>query len=214
MALTGAGSRVGLAGRVRQNNEFGGGGQRGNERVPGQLPIRPRIARLAAGVANGQAALPGGGGGGRAPTTPVPRAGRRPRRAARGPSSDPGCPSARVASSEVEVAMYAASGNGFGGLQERAWDFILANAAAIEAALRRKLFAWHGKRMAQFRDEDLPHVKPLQKYWKEIERQGPVEQPAAIDHLFKLVGIGLADSGLDECGVSSFQFQTGWDPDH
>ena len=110
--------------------------------------------------------------------------------------------------------MYADSGNGFGGLQERAWDFILANAAAIEAALRRKLFAWHKKSLAQFRDEDLPHVKELQEYWEEIERQVPVEEPSAIDHLFKLVGIGLADSGLDECGFSSFEFQAGWDRDH
>ena len=133
---------------------------------------------------------------------------------ARGPSTDPSCPSARVASPDVEVAMYAVGGDGFGGLQERAWDFILANAAAIETALRRKLFAWHKKSFAQFRDEDLPHVKPLQKYWKEIERQVPVEEPSAIDHLFKLVAIGLADSGLDECGFSSFEFQTGWDRDH
>src|SRR5215213_9523718 len=133
---------------------------------------------------------------------------------ARGPSTDPSCPSARVASSEVEVAMYAGSGNGFGSLQERAWDFILANAAVIETALRRKLFAWHKKQLAQFRDEDLPHVKPLQKYWKEIERRVLVEEPSAIDHLFKLVAIGLAGSGLDDCGFSSFEFQTGWDRDH
>jgi len=26
--------------------------------------------------------------------------------------------------------------------------------------------------------------------------------------------VGLADSGLDECGFSSFEFQTGWDRDH
>lgn len=133
---------------------------------------------------------------------------------ARGPSTDPSCPSARVASPEVEVAMYAAGGHGFGAFQERAWDFLLANPAAIEAALRRKLFAWHKKRMAQFRDEDLPHARALQKSWKEIERQVAVEEPAAVDQLFKLVGIGLADSGLDECGFSSFEFQTGWDRDH
>src|SRR3954469_1938893 len=108
-----------------------------------------------------------------------------------GPSTDPWCPSARVASPEVEVAMYADGGNGFCGLQERAWDYILANAAAIEAALRRKLFAWHEKSLAQFRDEDLPHVKPLQEYWEEIERQVPMEEPSAIDHPFKLVPIGL-----------------------
>ena len=134
---------------------------------------------------------------------------------ARGPSTDPSCPSARVASPEVEVAMYADSGNGFGGLQERAWDFILANAAAIEAALRRKLFAWHRKQLAQFRDEDLPHVQGVARSTgRRSSGRWPVEEPSAMDHLFKLVGIGLADSGLDECGFSSFEFQTGWDRDH
>ena len=71
---------------------------------------------------------------------------------ARGPSTDPSCPSARVASLEVEFAMYADGGDGFGGLQERAWDYLLANAATIEAALCRKLFAWHRKQLAQFRE--------------------------------------------------------------
>jgi hypothetical protein len=54
----------------------------------------------------------------------------------------------------------------------------------------------------------------LQTYWKEIERRVPVDESSAIDHLFKLVGIGLAGSGLDECGFSSFEFQAGWDRDH
>ncbi len=99
-------------------------------------------------------------------------------------------------------------------MQERAWEFILAHPAAVEAALRRKLFAWHRKRLAQFRDEDLPHVRGLQKYWKVVEQQVAMEEPSAVDHLFKLVGIGLADSGLDDSGFSSFEFQTGWDRDH
>ncbi len=54
----------------------------------------------------------------------------------------------------------------------------------------------------------------MQEYWEEVERRVPVEEPAAIDHIFKLVGIGLADSGLDGCGFSSFEFQAGWDRDH
>ncbi|MGL4463949.1 MAG: DUF6985 domain-containing protein [Planctomycetia bacterium] len=130
------------------------------------------------------------------------------------PNIDPSCPSARVAGAEIEVALYAYSGNGFGGVQERAWDFLLANADVIEAALRRKLFAWHGKQLTQHRDENLPHVKELRKYWKEIEPLVAMDEPTAVDHLFKLVGVGLPDSGLDECGFSSFEFQTGWDRDH
>jgi hypothetical protein len=116
--------------------------------------------------------------------------------------------------SEIDVVIYNAAGNGFGDPQERAWNHILANVQAIEAALRRKLFSWHLKQMAQHRDEDLPHVPALQKYWKVIQKQVPLEEPSAVDKLFKLVGIGLADSGLDECGFSSFEFQTGWDRDH
>ena len=132
-----------------------------------------------------------------------------------GPESGPACPSARDASSDIEVVLYAYSNNGFNsGYQERAWEFLLANATGIEIALRRKLYAWHKKRMAEHREEDLPHVPELQKYWKKIEKQVPFEDPSAIDQLFKLVGVGLADSGLEVCGFSSFEFQTGWDRDH
>lgn len=132
----------------------------------------------------------------------------------RGPSGDPSCPSARDASLDIEVALYAASGNGFGSFQERAWEFILAHPTAIEAALRHKLFAWHIKQLAQFRDVDLPQMPEYQKYWKRVEKQLSIAVPSAVDHLFKLVGIGLADSGLDNCGFSSYEFQTGWDRDH
>lgn len=131
-----------------------------------------------------------------------------------GPSGDPGCPSARDLSSEIQVTMYNASDNGFGDTQERAWDYILAHASAIEPVLRRKLFAWHRKRMAQHCEEDLPHVPALQKYWKQVQQHVQLEELSAVDKLFKLVGIGLADTGLDECGFSSFEFQTGWDRDH
>lgn len=132
----------------------------------------------------------------------------------RGPTSDPSCPSARDSSPDVEVSLYEGSGNGFGSFHERAWEFIQAHPAAIEAALRRKLFAWHIKRLAQFREDDLPNDPDYQKYWKVVEKNVALEEPSAVDRLFKLVGVGLADSGLDECGFSSFEFQTGWDRDH
>ena len=43
-----------------------------------------------------------------------------------------------------------------------------------------------------------------------------MNDPSVIDHFFKLrVGIGLdGQRFLDECGFSSFEFQTGWDRDH
>jgi hypothetical protein len=132
-----------------------------------------------------------------------------------GPDTSPSCPSARDASSEIEVHSYADSGSGFGtSYQEKAWEFMLAHAPTIEAALRRKLFAWHRKQLMQFREEDLPTAKALQKYWETIEKQVPVEEPAAVNHLFKLVVISLNDSGLDEYGFIAFEFQTGWDHDH
>jgi hypothetical protein len=128
----------------------------------------------------------------------------------REPSVDPSCPSARDPGSDVEVSLYEDSGNEPGIIQERAWKYILAHPAAIEAALRRKLFAWHGKRMAQFRDDELPHDPEYQAYWTVVEEQVALGEPTAVDHLFKFVGVGLADSGPDECGFSSFEFQTGW----
>ncbi|MFO0938831.1 MAG: hypothetical protein U0798_20190 [Gemmataceae bacterium] len=132
----------------------------------------------------------------------------------KGVSTDPACPSARVVGNDVEVAMYSSSGNGFGDIQEKAWKYLLGHTTAIEKALRRKLFAWHAKQLARFRDEDLPHDKGIQKYWKVIENQVKVDDPSAVNHFFKLVGIGLADQGLDNCGFTSFEFQTGWDQDH
>jgi hypothetical protein len=133
----------------------------------------------------------------------------------RGPTCDPGCPSARDQGADIQVSLYAESGNGYGSLQERAWEFILAHPAAIEAALRRKLLAWHGKQMARYREEDLQGApKEYQKYWAVAEKKVALEEPTAVDHLFKLVGVGLTDSGMDDCGFSSFEFQTGWDRDH
>lgn len=130
-----------------------------------------------------------------------------------GSPDDPSSPSAREAGSEITVSLYEEGGDD--SLQERAWEYILANQAAIEAALRRKLFAWHTKRVAQFREDDLPGAPAeYQTYWKVVEKQVALEEPLAVDQLFKLVGVGLADSGMDECGFTSFEFQTGWDRDH
>ncbi len=130
------------------------------------------------------------------------------------PSSDPSCPSARDVSHEIEVAMYSNNGNGFGDYHERAWNFIIANADAIEAGLRRKLFARHRKSLKQFLEEDLPGYEEAEDYWRQIEDKIDWNAPSAIDDLYKLVGIGFLDSGLDDCGFSSFEFQTGWDRDH
>jgi hypothetical protein len=137
-----------------------------------------------------------------------------PKRRSRRTSSDPSCASAREANDELKVTIYCNNRNGFGDYQELAWNFIIDNAAAIEASLRRKLFSQHLKFHKQFLDEILPDNRRVQNYWKKIEDQLDWRGPSAIDHLYKLVGVGLVDNGLDECGFSSFEFQTGWDHDH
>ncbi|WP_145460183.1 DUF6985 domain-containing protein [Gimesia panareensis] len=132
----------------------------------------------------------------------------------RQPSGDPSCPSARDVGDEIVVTLYANNGNGFGDYQERAWEYIMANAPEIEASLRRKLFARHQKAYKQFLEEYLPDDRKIQNYWKKIENELDWHDASAIDQLYKLVGIGLVDNGLDDCGFSSFEFQTGWDRDH
>lgn len=128
-------------------------------------------------------------------------------------SCDPSCPSARDAGDTIEVTMHA-NKNGFGDYQERAWSFVVENAAEIEAALRRKLFAQHLKDQKRFLEDDLPDYEEAQSYWEQIKDRIDWSDPSAVDHLYKLVGIGLLDDGLDECGFTSFEFQTGWDHDH
>jgi hypothetical protein len=131
----------------------------------------------------------------------------------RGPSNDPSCPSARDAGTDIDVVLYSHT-DAFGAPHERAWNFILDHRERIEVALRRKLFARHTKYLRQLLDEELPGATHLQKHWKKIESRVRWDDPSAVDHLFKLVAVGLADSGLDDCGFSSFEFQTGWDRDH
>lgn len=131
----------------------------------------------------------------------------------RGPSHDPSCPSARLPDSEVDVMLYAHLDT-IGGLPERAWNYLLDQQQRVEASLRRKLFARHTRFLQQLRDEVLPEDPQVQKYWKTIKGQVQWDDPSAVDHLFKLVAIGLADSGLEDCGFTSFEFQTGWDRDH
>ncbi|RYG25871.1 hypothetical protein EON82_05525 [bacterium] len=127
------------------------------------------------------------------------------------PTNDPSCASARVIGDEIDVVLYSSSGT-FGDPHERAWKHILDHRQTVEASLRRKLFAQHSKSLQQFREEELP--KEYQDYWQTISDQVKWNDPSAIDQLFKLVAVGLADTGLDECGFSSFEFQTGWDRDH
>ncbi|MFI4848463.1 MAG: DUF6985 domain-containing protein [Gimesia chilikensis] len=132
----------------------------------------------------------------------------------RQPSCDPSCPSARDVGDEIVVTLYSNNDKGFGDYQERAWEYIMTQSPEIETSLRRKLFAQHQKAHKQFLEEYLPDDRKTQNYWKKIENELDWQDASAIDQLYKLVGIGLVDNGLDECGFSSFEFQTGWDRDH
>lgn len=137
-----------------------------------------------------------------------------PKRSTRHTTCDPSCSSARDVGDEVVVSSYSNNGNGFCMYQERAWSFIADEALAVEASLRRKLYALHQKSLKQFIEEILPDFRRMKNYWNAIEDKLDWHDSSAVDHLYKLVGVGLVDNGLDECGFSSFEFQTGWDQDH
>ena len=129
-------------------------------------------------------------------------------------SGDPSCPSAREVDGRVLVTLHCNNDIGFCEFHEIAWDFIVSNASEIEANLRRKLTAQHYKALKQFLEEDLPHDRKTQSYWEKIRAEIDWNDSSAVDHLYKLVAIGLVDNGLDQCGFSSFEFQSGWDRDH
>lgn len=130
-----------------------------------------------------------------------------------GSASDPGSPQAKLRGETVDVFIHS-SDDGSNVAHETAWKYIQSHASEIETALRRKLFAYHLRNLEQFLNEYLPESKAMQKYWKEIETNVAVRDVSAVDQLFKLAQIGIADTGLDECGFCSFEFQTGWDRDH
>ena len=82
------------------------------------------------------------------------------------------------------------------------------NASVIEKELRRKLFTKHLKMKQQFLEEDMEYIDDAKSYWELIESEVDLETESSIEKLFKLVGIGLFDSGLDDHGFVSFEFQT------
>lgn len=125
---------------------------------------------------------------------------------------DPSCPTARTADSQVPVVIYERS-EAASDLRQNAWQFILENASAIEKSLVKKLMAIHTRSLTQFLEEEMPDVPEFQKHWEEISRVIPNPEES-ITSFFKLVGVSLATSGLDECGFVGFEFQSGWDQDH
>lgn len=125
---------------------------------------------------------------------------------------EPSDASARVASDTVGVFLFEWSDEA-APLQQAGWEYLVANAAAVEAALIQKLQAMQAKCL-EMHEEELEGADFLQKHWKEIEAglRSPVGE--AVDQFYKLVGISLGATGLDECCFVGFEFQSGWDQDH
>jgi len=125
---------------------------------------------------------------------------------------EPSCALARIASDRVGVFLFEWSDKAEP-LQQAGWDYLVAHSAAIEAALTNKLRSVQSKCLAQH-EEELEGADFLRKHWNRIEKD--LRSPAleAVDQFYKLVGISLAGSGIDECCFVGFEFQTGWDQDH
>ncbi len=124
---------------------------------------------------------------------------------------EPSCPSCRVGDDQVAVFTFELDAVN-SQPQEKAWDYLVKNASNVEAALRRKLVSVQAGAIVQM-EEELADGAPNQEHWDMIQRAIP--NPATeIDRFYKLVGITLATTGLDECGFVGFEFQTAWDKDH
>jgi hypothetical protein len=124
---------------------------------------------------------------------------------------EPSCASCRVADDQVAVFTFEQDASN-SKAQENAWEYLVENASTIEVALRRKLVSIQANCIVQM-EEELADGAPYQDHWDMIQRAIP--NPATeIDRFYKLVGITLATTGLDECGFVGFEFQTAWDKDH
>ena len=97
-------------------------------------------------------------------------------------------------------------------LRENAWDFLLRNQSAIEAKLRAKLIQIQENDLIQL-SEELKDGGPYGDHWKMIQSQIP-QAETRTDKFFKLVGIVLDASGLEDHAFVGFEFQTSWDKDH
>lgn len=124
---------------------------------------------------------------------------------------EPSCPSCRVADDQVAVFTFewdAVNSES----QKKAWEYLAENASNVEAALRRKLASIQANCIVQM-EEELADGAPYQQHWDMILSAMPNPATEA-DRFYKLVGITLATTGLDECGFVGFEFQTAWDKDH
>ncbi len=97
-------------------------------------------------------------------------------------------------------------------LRQNAWEFLLANAEAVEEKLRAKLASAQAQGLA-FLQEEVEDGGPYEDHWKMIQSKIPNAE-VAVDKFFKLVAIVLDGSGLEDHAFVGFEFQTSWDKDH
>lgn len=98
-------------------------------------------------------------------------------------------------------------------MKERAWNYLLSNASLIEEKLTQKLSRIHIRCLSQFLEEELPGNPSFRKHWAKILAANP-DAESSPDRFFKLVGICLLSSGLEECAFTTYEFQSAWDLDH
>lgn len=118
---------------------------------------------------------------------------------------------ARVGDANVPVFVFDQSPEATG-LRQNAWDFLLANAQAIEVKLLAKLASVQAQGLALLMEE-LEDGGPYGAHWNLIQSKIPNAE-TAIDKFFKLVAIVLDGSGLEDHAFVGFEFQTSWDKDH
>ena len=96
-------------------------------------------------------------------------------------------------------------------LQQKAWEFLVSNASAIEAKLVQKLTVVQHQCLDQL-DEEIEEGGPYADQWETICSKVPNPE-TALNRFYKLVGITLATTGLDDHAFIGFEFQTAWDKD-
>jgi hypothetical protein len=97
-------------------------------------------------------------------------------------------------------------------LQQKAWEFLVSNASAIEAKLVQKLTVVQRQCLDQL-DEEIEEGGPYADQWEAICSKVPNPENA-LNRFYKLVGITLATTGIDDHAFIGFEFQTAWDKDH
>jgi hypothetical protein len=124
---------------------------------------------------------------------------------------EPSCTWCSVADFEVAVFIFENDLEAVSS-QQRAWDYLVANAALVEHKLAQKLTFIQRQCLDQLAQE-IAEGGPYADQWEIIRSKVPSPE-TDLNRFYKLVGITLASSGLDNLAFVGFEFQTAWDKDH